>query len=153
MKKTSIRQLYNFCMFSSIFTLICGIVAPIVLLINFNGFVDQFGKILGIIFVVVLVIGMFIVFLSSLMEITALCKDNKAMRNNNYITIIGRVIRFERNINPETGAQINVKPVVMIIDTNEEIVLLINDKVRIGQAYKFNYLPNSKIAEIVENIE
>mgnify|MGYP003428953829 CR=1 FL=1 len=38
MKKTSIRQLYWFTMICHIFVLICGIVACVIMVVNYNGF-------------------------------------------------------------------------------------------------------------------
>ncbi len=81
-----------------------------------------------------------------------LLKDIKSLKNNNYISIIGTVLNFEKNIEPESGAQIDNTPTVLISDTNEKVTLRINDKVIVGETYKFNYLKNSKIAEVVEKI-
>ena len=38
------------------------------------------------------------------------------------------------------------------MDTNEEIILNINDKLIVGDTYTFDYLKNSKIAEISDKI-
>ena len=40
-----------------------------------------------------------------------------------------------------------------MLNTNEKIELIINDNIMVGETYKFNYLKNSKIAEIIEKIE
>ena len=52
MKKTSIRQLYWFTMVCHIFVLICGIVASAIMTINYNSFIENIGKVLGIIFLI-----------------------------------------------------------------------------------------------------
>ena len=43
-------------------------------------------------------------------------------------------------------------PIVLILDTSEEVELIINDKIMIGEIYKFNYLKNCKIAEVIEKL-
>ena len=53
-KKTSIHQLYCFVVISNIFGLICGAVGSTVMIINYEEF-RIFGKILGIIFLIVIV--------------------------------------------------------------------------------------------------
>lgn len=152
MKKTSIRQLYWFTMICHIFVLICGIVASVIMSINYNNFIESVGKILGIIFLI-FVIGLFIVliFLSTKV-IVILLKDFKSLKNNDYVSIIGKVLKFKRNREPESGVQINDKPIVLILDTSEEVELIINDKIMVGETYKFNYLKNCKIAEVVNKI-
>ena len=63
-----------------------------------------------------------------------------------------KVLKFKKNREPESGVQINDKPIVLVLDTNEEVELIINDKIMIGETYKFNYLKNCKIAEVVEKL-
>ena len=152
MKKTSVRQLYCFTMICHIFTLLCGIIGSIVMLINYNEFINSVGKILGVIFMVGIVVLFVILIVSSLNVIVILLKDFKSLKNNDYISIIGKVVKFKRNREPESGVQINDKPVVLIVDTGEKIELIINDKIVVGDTYKFNYLKNSKIAEVIEKI-
>lgn len=152
MKKTSIRQLYWFTMICHIFVLICGIVASVIMSINYNSFIESVGKTLGIIFLI-FVIGLFIVLIFfSTKIIVILLKDFKSLKNNDYVSIIGKVLKFKRNREPESGVQINDKPIVLILDTSEEVELIINDKIMIGETYKFNYLKNCKIAEVVEKL-
>lgn len=152
MKKTSIRQLYWFTMICHIFVLICGIVASVIMSINYNSFIESVGKTLGIIFLI-FVIGLFIVLIFfSTKVIVILLKDSKSLKNNDYVSIIGKVLKFKRNREPESGVQINDKPIVLILDTSEEVELIINDKIMVGETYKFNYLKNCKIAEVVDKI-
>ena len=61
-------------------------------------------------------------------------------------------MKFKRNREPESGVQINDKPIVLILDTSEEVELIINDKIMIDETYKFNYLKNCKIAEVVKKL-
>ena len=133
------------------FALICGIIGSVIMLINYNTFISAVGRALGTIFLIGIV-GLFIILVVfSLSVIITLLKDAKSLKNNSYVSISGKVIRFKRNRDPESGIQINDKPIILS-DTNEEIGLIINDKVVLGEAYKFNYLKNCKIAEIVEKI-
>ncbi len=152
MKKTSIRQLYWFTMICHIFVLICSIVISVIMTVNYNSFIESIGKVLGIIFLIG-VVGLFVVLIVfSIKVIITLLKDLKSLKNNDYISIIGKVLKFKKNIEPESGIQINDKPIVLILDTSEEVELIINDKIMIGETYKFNYLKNCKIAEVVEKI-
>lgn len=152
MKKTSIRQLYWFTMVCHIFVLICGIVASAIMTINYNSFIENIGKVLGIIFLIG-VDGLFValIFFSTKI-IVILLKDFKLLENNDYVSIIGKVLKFKRNRESESGVQINDKPIVLILDTSEEVELIINDKIMIGETYKFNYLKNCKIAEVVKKL-
>ena len=152
MKKTSIRQLYWFTMICHIFVLICGIVASAIMVVNYNGFIESIGQVLGIIFLIGVVCLFVVLITFSIKVIITLLKDLKSLKNNDYISIIGNVLKFKKNREPDSGVQINDKPIVLILDTNEEIELIINDKIMIGETYKFNYLKNCKIAEVVEKI-
>ena len=152
MKKTSIRELYWFTMICHIFVLICGIVTSVIMIVNYSSFIGSFGKVLGIIFLIVIVGLLVVLIASSIKVIITLLTDLKSLKNNDYISVIGKVIEFKRNIEPESGVQINDNPIVLILNTNEEVELIINDKIRIGETYKFNYLRKCKIAEVVEKI-
>lgn len=152
MKKTSIRQLYWFTMICHIFVLICGIAASVIMTVNYNSFIESIGKILGIIFLIGVVCLFVVLIIFSIKVIITLLKDLKSLKNNDYISIIGKVLKFKKNREPESGVQINDKPIVLVLDTNEEVELIINDKIMIGETYKFNYLKNCKIAEVVEKL-
>lgn len=152
MKKTSIHELYWFTMICHLVVLICGIVTSIVMIVNYTFFIGSFGKVLGIIFLIVIVGLLVVLIASSIKVIITLLTDLKSLKNNDFISVIGKVLKFKKNREPESGAQINDKPIVLILDTNEEIELIINDKIRIGETYKFNYLRKCKIAEVVEKI-
>ena len=123
------------------------------MLIHSNEFISNAGKMFGVFFLIGIISLFVILSVFSLTKIIILLKDQKSLKSKNFITIIGKVIRFKRNREPESGVQINDKPVVSILDTNEEIELIINDTIMIGEIYKFNYLKNSKIAEVVEHVE
>ena len=152
MKKTSIHQLYWYTMIGHIFVLICSIGTSVLMTVNYSSFIESFGKVLGIIFLIGVVGGIVVLIISLIKEIITLLKDLKSLKNNDFISIIGKVLKFKKNIEPESGVQINDIPIVLILDTGEEIELFINDKIMIGETYKFNYLKNCKIAEVVEKI-
>lgn len=152
MKKTTICQIYYFSIICNLFALLCGVAGIIIMLIYSNEFTSNQGKIFELTVVIVIIVAFIFLVLLSTKKLIALFKDYNAVKSKNYISIIGKVIKFKRNREPESGVQINDQPIITILDTNEEIVLIINDKILIGEIYKFNYLYNSKIAEIVEKI-
>ena len=122
------------------------------MIINYNEFLSSVGKILGVIFLIGIV-GLFVILIiSSTKVLVTLSKDMKSLKSNDYVSVIGRVLKFKKNREPESGVQINDKPIVLILETSEEVELIINDKIIVGETYKFNYLMNSKIAEVVEKI-
>ena len=152
MKKTSIHQLYWYTMICRIFALICSIGASVLMTVNYSSFIESLGKALGIIFLIGVVGGLVFLIISLIKGIMTLLKDLKSLKNNDFISIIGKVLKFKKNIEPESGVQINDIPIVLILATGEDIELFINDKIMIGETYKFNYLKNCKIAEVIEKI-
>ncbi len=133
-------------------TLLCGVTGAVVIPIFSNDFIGIMGKLLEIIFVVCIVLAFITLIIYSLIVLIVLLKDYKALKHNDFISIIGKVIGFKKNINSDSGTQINDHPIIMIVDTNEKVVLDINDIIMVGEIYKFNYLKNSKIAEVVEKL-
>ena len=89
----------------------------------------------------------------TIIRLKNLLKDKRAIKNNNYISIEGKVIKFVKNIDLETGKQNNNIPIVEIVGTNDRVQLYMLDKVKIGETYIFHYLENSKIAEVIEKVE
>ena len=152
MKKTSIRQLYWFTMICHIFALICGIGGSIIMVIYSKELIESFGKTLGIIFLISIVVMFVILTIFSTKALVSLLKDAKSLKSNDYISVTGKVLKFKRNIDPESGRQTNNKPIVLVLDTNEEVELFVNDRIVVGAIYKFNYLKNCKIAEVVEKL-
>ena len=123
------------------------------MVVNYKGFIENVGKILGIIFLIGIV-GLFVaLIIFSIKVIITFLKDAKSLKSNDYVSIVGKVLKFKRNIEHESGVRINDRPIVLILDTGEEVELFINDKIMIGETYKFNYLKNCKIAEVVEKIQ
>lgn len=153
MKKTTLSNLYVLIMISYIFCLICGIAGFIIMIVNCNEFINSIGKIWDIIFLICVICGFAFLTVISLNKIIILLKDLKSLKKKDYITIIGKVVKFKKNIDPETGIQINNNPIILVLDTNEKIELIINDNIMVGETYKFSYLKNSKIAKIIERME
>ena len=139
-------------MICHIFALISSIGTSVLMTVNYSSFIESLGKALGIIFLIGVVGGLVFLIISLIKGIMTLLKDLKSLKNNDFISIIGKVLKFKKNIEPESGVQINDIPIVLILDTGEEIELFINDKIMIGETYKFNYLKNCKIAEVIEKI-
>ena len=137
-------------MIGYMFTLLCGIVGSVVMIIYHKRFTESFGIISGILFLIGVVAMFVIAAVASINAIIKLSKDIKSLKINDYVSVVGKVLKFKRNLNPDTGIQINDTPIVLILDTNEEIELIINDKVKVGEIYRFNYLKNCKIAEVIE---
>ncbi len=82
-------------------------------------------------------------------HIIVLLKDCKALKNKNFVSVTGRVIKFRENKETESGLQINNQPIIEDIHTGEEILLIVNEELRVNGVYRFNYLPNCKIAEVL----
>lgn len=152
MKKTSIKQIYIFSMISHMVALICSIVGIILLILYSKELMGYVGRIAGLVFVICIIAAFAFLIALSLKKIIALLRDYQALKNKQYVSIIGKVIGFKKNREPESGVQINDKPIIKLSGTSEEIVLNINDRIVVGETYKFNYLKNSKIAEIIEII-
>ena len=136
-------------MICHIVVLLCGVVAGVIMTVNYNSFIESIGKVFGIIFLIGVVSLLVVLVISSIKAIITLLKDLKSLKNNDYVSIVGKVLKFKENREPGSGVQINDKPIVLILDTNEEVELIINDKIIVGETYKFNYLKNCKIAEVV----
>ena len=96
MKKTSIHQLYWFIMICHIFVLICGIVASVIMVVNYNGFIEGIVQVLGIIFLIGVVCLFVVLITFSIKVIITLLKDLKSLKNNDYISMIGKVLKFKK---------------------------------------------------------
>ena len=123
------------------------------MLINYDMLINSVGKTVGTVFLVLSVGGFVALAGFSVSALVTLFKDFRSLKNNEYISIIGKVLSFKQNRDPEYGVQINDRPVVLILDTNDEITLIVNDNIVVGEVYQFSYLKNSRIAEVVEKIK
>lgn len=152
-KKTSIKDLYQIIMFCHIIVLISCIGGSVSLIANYKIYIENQNIIISTISSIFIFISLTIVIIFSMKFIVNLLKDKKALKNHEYITIIGKVLKFNKNIDSESNTQINNNPTVLILDKNEKIELIVGiDEIMVGETYKFNYLKNSKIAEVVEKI-
>ena len=97
MKKTKIRQLYCFTMMCHIFALICGIAGSIIMLIYSNKFTNYAKKILVVIFIFGIISLFAILIVFSLNVIITLLKDLKSLKNYDFISITGKVIKFKKS--------------------------------------------------------
>lgn len=151
-KKTTIRELYFFAWFCNVIFMVIGIVIGVQIITGYTDVIDNPYDIAGIVGLICITVGCGVALICSAVGIFTLLKDIRSVKNKNYISIIGTVLNFEKNVEPESGAQINDTPTVLVLDTNEKVTLKINDEVAVGETYRFNYLKNSKIAEVVGKI-
>ena len=84
-------------MISNIFGLICGAVGSTVMIINYEEF-RIFGKILGIIFLIVIVGFFFTLIIFPIKQMLILLKDYKLLKNKELISVLGKVIVVRNNI-------------------------------------------------------
>ena len=81
-------------------------------------------------------------------------KDNEYLKCSEPIYIEGELIGFADEWVDETGiSSRKYSPIIRINGTDEEITLNITnseEKMKIGETYEILYLPNTKIAEIIE---
>lgn len=136
-----------------LFMILCSLVCLIVIIFNTYYFADNsFSKIGGVILEILAILSFLLLLVLSIKNLVVLLKDYRCYKLKKYETVTAVVLRFKQNREPESGVQINDKPVIKIMDTNEEIILNINDKLIVGDTYTFDYLKNSKIAEISDKI-
>ncbi len=150
MKKQTISEHYKGRIVAIITMLLVCACMTLYAILNFSEILNSSDdKSVGIIFLVIIFGSCAVLFVSSIVQMIIAIKDYNDFKNKNYVTIIGKVIGFEKNTNLDTGAQINDKPIVYVFETHEKIVLSTDDEVSIGNIYTFNYLKNTKIAEVV----
>ncbi len=149
MQKMSIRQNYFYSLVCYIFVFACGIAGGIVVICHINEFVGDGENSLGWLFVIGLLVAFLALIILSVKKAIVLLKDYNDLKRGNFISITGKVRGFLKNREPESGVQINSMPIVMVEET-EEIILNINDHIVLGETYTFNYLKNSRIAEITK---
>ncbi len=151
MKKT-IKDLYLFTFMSLTIILIFSIMGNIIFITNHYECLKVFGNRVGIVLLTSAICVFTITGFYSIKLIIVMLKDISSLKNKQYVFIVAKVLRFKKNREPESGIQINDRPIILIIDTNEEIELIINDNITVSEIYKFNYLNHCKIAEVVEKI-
>ncbi len=82
------------------------------------------------------------------------CKDLTAVKQGSFEQVTGRVIRFLRNENIDTGQQMNLLPIIAINGTEKTIKLVLSTYIKIGVKYTFAYLKHTGIAVVIaENDE
>ena len=149
MRKTSVSKLYKFYLLSQIFISLTTVLSAIVIISSSSESInDQGNSTLGLLFEIVVITALAVLLIISIKTIVLLLKDFDNYRKKKYITVEGQVIGFKKNRDPESGLQMNNTPIINVVDTNERVVLNINDSVCIGKTYVFHYLKYSKIAEV-----
>ena len=72
-------------------------------------------------------------------------RDFKNLKNKNFEVVTGKVIGFKKNLDVESGVQINGFPKIMT-ENSELIILSVNEVLEKDTTYTIIYLKNSKIA-------
>lgn len=154
MRKQSIRTRYRSYLIGDIVTIVFSAGIEIMFIVKKQDLIDK----IGLAWCIVVIIALFIVFafvcVNSIKDIRMLLKDREALSKKEFVIVVGKVIGFKEHKSPDTGIQSNDTPVILTIDTNEEIELHVyEENTKIGEIYKFQFLKNSKIGEVVEHIE
>lgn len=80
--------------------------------------------------------------------------DHVYLRTNEPIQVEGKVVDYSIATSGDDLTVTKSWPVILIDETNEEISLNIiksEEKLQIGGTYEFIYLPNTKIAEVIND--
>lgn len=106
-------------------------------------------------FVYYLLVSSFLV--ATLIHLLPYCKDIEYMNRGEFIEIEGRIEEFaykKRDLDGN-GQLIQKNPRVFVFSTQQYIVVKMDnvDNIEIGETYKIRYLPNTKIAEVIEKVE
>ena len=153
MSKSSIEERFHFNLIGTIIMTVLMLVPEITIIVDRQKVIDEWGFTWWIVGVVAFFILFVAICVSSIKDIMVLLKDREAVKQKEFVTIVGKVVGFKENRMPDTGIQINNIPIILTSDTNEKIELHIEENVKIGETYKFQFLENSKIGEVVEHIE
>ena len=153
MSKSSIEERLKSHLINAIITPVLFLAPEIVFIVDRQKVIDEWGFTWWIVIVVAFFFLFVAICVSSIKEIMVLLKDRKAVKQKEFVTIVGKVVGFKENRIPDVG-QVNNIPIILTNDTNEKIELHIyEENVKIGETYKFQFLENSKIGEVVEHIE
>ena len=152
MSKSSIEERFHFNLIGTIIMTVLMLVPEITIIVDRQKVIDEWGFTWWIVGVVAFFILFVAICVRAIKDIMVLLKDRKAVQQKEFVTIVGKVVGFKENILPDVG-QVNNIPIILTNDTNEKIELHIEENVKIGETYKFQFLENSKIGEVVEHIE
>ena len=153
MSKSSIEERHKSRFINAIITPVLFLAPEIVFIVDRQKVIDEWGFTWWIVIVVAFFFLFVAICVSSIKKIMVLLKDREAVKQKEFVTIVGKVVGFKKNILPDVG-QVNNIPIILTNDTNEKIELHIyEENVKIGETYKFQFLENSKIGEVVEHIE
>ena len=153
MSKSSIEERHKSHLINAIITPVLFSAPEIVFIVERQKVIDEWGFTWWIVIVVAFFFLFVAICVSSIKKIMVLLKDREAVKQKEFVTIVGKVVGFKENRIPDVG-QINNIPIILTSDTNEKIELhIFEENVKIGETYKFQFLENSKIGEVVEHIE
>ena len=81
-------------------------------------------------------------------------RDFKSIKQRKYERVTGIITRIDnRRRFMDAPEDFVGRPVTQIIDTEENIDLLIREKFEVGEIYEFMYLKNTKIAVIEKHVK
>ena len=153
MSKSSIEERFQFNLIGTIIMTVLMLAPEIIIIVDRQKVIDEWGFTWWIVGVVAFFILFVAICVNSIKDIMVLLKDRNAVKQKEFVTIVGKVVGFKENRIPDVG-QVNNIPIILTSDTNEKIELHIyEENVKIGETYKFQFLENSKIGEVVEHIE
>ena len=154
MSKSSIEERFQFNLIGTIIMTVLMLVPEITIIVDRQKVIDDWGFTWWIVGVVAFFILFVAICVNSIKDIMVLLEDRNAVKQKEFVTIVGKVVGFKENRMPDSGIQINNIPIILTSDTNEKIELdIYEENVKIGETYKFQFLENSKIGEVVEHIE
>ena len=153
MSKSSIEERHKSHLINAIITPVLFLAPEIVFIVDRQKVIDEWGFTWWIVIVVAFFFLFVAICVNSIKDIMVLLEDRNAVKQKEFVTIVGKVVGFKENRIPDVG-QVNNIPIILTNDTNEKIELHIyEENVKIGETYKFQFLENSKIGEVVEHIE
>lgn len=101
------------------------------------------------------IIILFFTFLTVLLGtyFTKYYKDYVYLKTHSPIQIEGELIGYSNSVSPDDLTVAKSWPIIMLKDGDEKVILNIIDaekKLKENQVYMFLYLPNTRIAEVIE---
>ena len=149
-RKKTIKENYFDSMLGQIIMLVINTACIILTAVFYD---DFFGskhlmKIIGTVIAITIIVILSLMAVFQIRSIILLLMDYDALKHRRYVSVIGKVVGFKRNEEPNSQVQINDTPMIINQDTGEKIILRLKEELLLGGTYKFNYLKHSKIAEL-----
>ncbi len=149
--KNNIMRMYILELIIITFSLLCGIIGVVFTILYNSTFLEI--DFFGIVIFIGSVIGFSLLGIFAVKEFIPLLRDCKDLRKGNFKIAYGKVVGFQKNRDPDSGRQINSRPIIQIEGKSDTIVLKVNANLEVGKKYGFEYLKHSKIAQIYETFD